>query len=564
MNQRWATPGFFALLGWLFYVASKGAYKGFFSADDLDNLAWTRYADLTGFLTGLVSPWFYESNFRPVGHFYFWALGRVAGLDFRPYVAVLHLLHLANLGLLWALLGRLSFSWAARAAGVVFFAFHMAVFDAYWKPMYVFDVACAAFSLLSVLLWIDRRRWMSLLSFWLAYKSKELAVAVPFILVGYEYLLGSFPVRSLVRSLAWHLAGGAWFAGQALLAQGGRGGDYGLRLTPLTLWQTADYYASQVLLIRHAGFGLALLPLWVRDRRLWWGLLAGALWLGPMLLVPGRRFGAYLYLPLAGLAVALAALTERVGWKWIAAPMAIWLGFNYAEMREKRRAALAEAEESSAYVHSLADLARNGKDIDTILIDSAPAALRRWGVEGALRYTFNRDDLTLIYLEDSDRKQPPAGATLAMLSWDAPLKKLYTLRRTAAAGDAAYVEMTRLTPVWQLTRGWYQREGNYRWTMPQAEARMRRPAGANEFQVTVNIGPDYIRAVGKATLTVRVGGVELGSRTFTRNGWLTERFAIAPGTEGNVDVEFNVDPPFRPANGDPRPLGIPIAAFGFR
>ena len=86
MNKRWATPGFFAVLGWLFYVAGKGAYKGFFSADDLDNLAWTRHAELSGFLTGLVTPQFYAFNFRPVGHFYFWALGRMAGLDFRPYI----------------------------------------------------------------------------------------------------------------------------------------------------------------------------------------------------------------------------------------------------------------------------------------------------------------------------------------------------------------------------------------------------------------------------------------------------------------------------------------------
>jgi hypothetical protein len=560
MNKRWATPLFFALVVWLFYVASKGAYKGFFSADDLDNLAWTRHAEITSFLTGLVTPQFFSSNFRPVGHFYFWLLGRMAGLDFRPYVAVIHVLHLGNLALLWMLLGKLSFTWAARAIGVLFFAFHMAVFDAYWKPMYVFDVLCAVFSLLSVLLWIDKRRWLSLLCFWLAYKSKELAVAIPLILVAYEYFLGSLSLRAL----AWHLGGGAWFAVQALFSQGGRGGEYALRLTPLTLWQTVDFYASQVVLVRHAGFGLALLPVWVRERRLWWGLLAAALWLGPMLLVPGRLFGAYLYLPLAGLAIAMAALTEQFGWKWIAAPLAIWLVFNYAEMRNKRRATLAEAEETAAYVYSLSDLARIGKDIDTVLVDSAPAGLRRWGVEGALRYTLDRDDLELIFLEDSDHKEPRPDARLAMLSWDGPLKKLYTMQRTAALGDTPFVEMSRFTPVWQLGKGWYQREGNYRWTMPRAVAHVRRPAGSNEFQVTVNIGPDYIRAVGKVTLTVRMNGVELGSRTFTQNGWLTEKFSVPPGPEGNVDVEFLVDPPFRPKNGDPRALGIPIAAFGFR
>jgi hypothetical protein len=198
------------------------------------------------------------------------------------------------------------------------------------------------------------------------------------------------------------------------------------------------------------------------------------------------------------------------------------------------------------------------------LIDSAPAGLRRWGVAGAIRYTFDRHDLELIYLEDIDHKEPRQDATIAMLSWDGPSKKLYAIGRTAARADVPYVEMTRFTPVWQLGKGWYQREGNYRWTKPRAEARVRRPAGANEFQVTVNVGPGYIRAVGKVTLTVHVDGVSLGSRTFTQNGWLTEKFAMAPGAEGNVNVEFLVDPPFQPKNGDPRALGIPIAAFGFR
>lgn len=560
MRPRWATPALFVIIAWLFYVSSKGAYKGFFSADDLDNLAWTRHAELSSFLTGLLTPQFYTTNFRPIGHFYFWTLGRLAGLDFRPYVAVVHVLHLLNIGLLWTLSGRLRFVWPARVAAVLFFAFHMAVFDAYWKPMYVFDVLCALFSLLSVILWIDKRRWLSLLAFWFAYKSKELAVAIPFILAAYEYWLGSFSLRALGA----HLAGAAIFTVQALFAQGGRGGDYGLRLTPLTFWQTLDFYASRILLVPHAGFGLLVLPVWLRDRRLWWGLTAAALWLAPMLMVPGRLFGAYLYLPLAGLALAVAALAERYGWKWIAAPLALWLGFNYAQMRDLRRATLAEADETAAYVFSLADLAKNGKDINTLLIDSAPAGLRRWGIEGAIRYTFDREDIELIYLEDADHKQPRPDATLAMLSWDGPIKKLYSLRRTAALGDAAYVEMTRLTPVWQLGAGWYQRENNFRWTMPKARATVRRPENANEFQVTVNVGPDYIKAIGKVTLAVKVAGNDLGSRTFTQNGWITEKFAIPPGPAGNVDVEFAVDPPFRPANGDPRPLGLPIGAFGFR
>lgn len=561
MNKRWTTPLFFLVLIWLFYVASKGAYKGFFSADDLDNLAWTRHADLSSFLTGLLTPLFSAANFRPVGHFYFWALGHAFGLDFRPYVAVLHLLHLANLGLLWALLSRLQFAWPARAVGVVFFAFHMAVFDAYWKPMYIFDVSCAFFSLLSVLLWLGQRPWLSLLSFWFAYKSKELAVAIPAILAAYELLLGSFSFRALSA----HIAGGAWFIGQALFAQSGRtGGEYAIRLTPLTLWQTADYYASQILLVPHAGFGLLFLPAWLRDRRLWWGLLAALLWLGPMFAVPGRTFGAYLYLPLAGLAVAMAAVTERAGWKWIALPMTIWLVFNYAEMRNKRRATLAEAEESSTFVRSLSQVARNARETDTILLDGVPDSLQSWGIQGAIRYAFDRDDLTIINLRDTDHPLPGPNANIVMLSWDASVRRLFSVRRTKEAGDVTYMEMTRLTPVWLLGEGWYQWEGNFRWTKPRAFAAIRRPEDAKHFSVTVNIGPGYIQAVRKSTLTVLLNGVELGSRTFTEQGWRTETFNLPDAPPGPANVEFRVDPPFIPSSADPRPLGIPIGGFGFR
>jgi hypothetical protein len=559
MMPRWATPALFVVIAWLFYIAGKGAYEGFFSGDDLDNLAWTRHTPLSTFLTGLFTPQFFESNFRPVGHFYFWSLGRLAALDFRPYVAVLHALHLFNLTLLWRLLASLSFAWPTRALAVVFFAFHMAVFDAYWKPMYIFDVLCALFSLLTVNLWLGGRPWSSFLAFWLAYKSKELAVALPAVLALYELWLGGRNLRPLLPQAA----GAALFSIQALFAQGGRTGDYGVRLTPLTLWQTVDYYASQVFLLRHAGFALVVLPAWIRDRRLWWGLAAAALWLAPMFLVPGRRYGAYLYLPLAGLTVAFAAVTERYGWKWLAAPLALWLAFNYSEMRQRRRATIAEADENRAYVHALADFARHNPDVDTVLFDTKPALLPRWGAEGAVRYGFARLDQRLIHLEDLDPRNPPPG-NLALLSWDAPARELHALRRDAAEGDASFIEMRRLAPVWQLTKGWYPREGAYRWTAPQALARLHRPPGASLFEVTCNIGPDYIRAIGRVTLTVRVNGVELGARTFTRQGWITESFPLPGGSPGPAVIEFSVDPPFRPSNGDPRPLGIPIGAFGFR
>ena len=90
-----------------------------------------------------------------MGHYYFHAVEELAGLKFPPYVAVLHALHLLNVWLLWLVMRRLGAAPFAAAAACLFFGLHMALFDDVWKPMYVFDVLCATFCLLS--LWAGRR-----------------------------------------------------------------------------------------------------------------------------------------------------------------------------------------------------------------------------------------------------------------------------------------------------------------------------------------------------------------------------------------------------------------------
>ena len=52
------------------------------------------------------------------------------------------------------------------------------------------------------------------------------------------------------------------------------------------------------------------LPAFARDRRVLLGVLAFCILIVPMLLLPGRLFGAYLYVPLIGVALCVAALAE--------------------------------------------------------------------------------------------------------------------------------------------------------------------------------------------------------------------------------------------------------------
>ena len=130
----------------LFLTVNRDAYRGYFQDDEIDNLSWAPYLSTMDFVKGALTPRFQPNNFRPVGHYYFHAAEQLFGLDFPKYVAVIHAIHLVNVWLLWLLARRLGAKPFAAGAACAFFAFHMALFDNFWKPMYVFDILCAAFA----------------------------------------------------------------------------------------------------------------------------------------------------------------------------------------------------------------------------------------------------------------------------------------------------------------------------------------------------------------------------------------------------------------------------------
>jgi hypothetical protein len=294
----------------LFLIANRGAYEGYFQDDELDTLAWTPFTPLATFARDALSPRLSPVNFRPVGHMYFRVLGAAAGLRFPWYVAGIHVLHFVNLWLLYLLARRMEADRVTSAAAAVFFAFHMALFDAYWKPMYVFDVLCALFSLLSIHAWIRRRWLISFLCFWLAFKSKEVAVMLPAVLACYEYWLGERKWKPLVGFLATSLMLGL----QGLFLNRGAENAYSLHFTPASLWGAIRFYSSQVLLAPYAGLALLALPFVIRRKRVWFGMAMAILTLIPMLLLTNRLYSAYLYVPIAGLAMAFPPIeTRRAG-----------------------------------------------------------------------------------------------------------------------------------------------------------------------------------------------------------------------------------------------------------
>jgi hypothetical protein len=536
----------------LFLIANRGAYKGYFDDDSLDNLGLSRELSVTDFTTGLLTPHFYSNNFRPVGHLFFRVLGQTAGLQFPPYIFVLHAIHLLNVCLLYLLLRRLGLEMFGASAGALLFAFHMAVFDVFWKPMYVFDLLCGCFCLASLLLYLHGRWILSLLAFWLAYRAKEVAIMLPVVLAAYELTLGK---RRWPRPIPF-FAISAWFGFQALLNNQHRQNDYTLRFDPAGLWKSISFYSSEIFLLPYLGLAVLLLFL-LKDRRIWFGLATFCLLLVPMLLLPGRLFAAYLYVPLIGLAIAFAPIATRLNPALVALFFAVWLPWNYANLRWQRKAVLAQADLNRAYVTSLAKFSREVPPPDTFIYNGGPitpaAAL------GAIRVLYPARAFRFCAIDDPDARTALQSRSLAILNWDSGAQLIHPVVRTPETSDVSYIKMNPNTPVWQLENGWYEADGAFRWTQPSATARLERPAGATQFELRVNVGPVYIQTIHRSHLEVAINGARIGEHDFTQQGWQTVTWQVPPGPPGPVEVSLHVSPAFSSG----RPLGLAIGGLGF-
>ena len=550
--NRWIGLGLFLLLAVLFLRANHGAARGFFQGDELDNIGWTPQLPLSAYAADLINPIYNGRNFRPVGHLYFRILSRTAGLDFSKYLPPLHLLHLLNVWLLWLLLRRLGLTAYAASAGVLFFAFHMAVFDLYWKPMYAFDLFCATFCLASLLAWIGRRRVLAFLAFWMAYKSKELAVMLPAVLAGYEYWLGERRAKPLIPFFAVSLS----FGLQGIFLNPNSHNAYAFDFTPAALAESIKYYSGALFGLPFAGLLLLPLAAFGRDRRLWLGVAMAVVFFVPLAVLPGRQSSAYWYVPLTGAALALGALAQaRHGWI-VVVGLACWLPWNYAALRDYRDRKLADDAVVRQYIGQLQTAAPALASMPVFLYRGLPASLPPWGLGGALRFLLPNGNFNIYPFS-----APPAMALLsnpaaAVLTWDAPSRKLWI------AQEATYITMDDLTPVWQLTNGWYALEKGFRWTAPCATARLYRAPRADQFEAVLNVGSQALGAKGYAESSVRLNGAPLGSIHLTETGIRTVRWPLPPGPPGNVEIEFSTDTPSQ-SRGDPRILGTAIVSFGF-
>lgn len=540
----------------LFVIANRGAYRGYFSGDDLDSLGWAQWVGVRDLAIALVSPFMRSSNFRAVGHLMYVVLGHTAGLNFPVYVFYIQALHVITVVLLWFLLRRLQFSDFQASIGAFLFGFNMAVFDIYWKPMYDFDLLCGLFSIVTIWLYINNRWILALVTFCLAYKSKEIAVMLPFVVLAYEYLLGE---KRWKRVLPMGVIG-AFLIVQAIIYNAGRHNDYTFVFSPGALGQTIEFYSSALFFLPYAGLVLLVVPIVSKDRRAWFGLCVFLLFLAPLLFLPGRLFSAYVYTPLIGLSILGAWLAR---FPVIAAIVVLlWIPWNYREMRIDRNAALASADDNRRYVTTLAAFHNAHGPTRAYVLDQFPASLNDYGAKGAV-YFFD-PDASIHQADDPDIRKALQQDSIAVLHWDGVFHRLLITNREPTTTDAAYIAINAQTPIWQLEDGWYGAEGVFRWTAPHATAVIQCPPAARLFELRAIVNDELIARDKEIHLHVSLNGVLLEQRTVTDKGVYTFTWAVPPRIKGKTAVDLRVDPPYDPYPDHSHPLGIAVTGFGFK
>lgn len=544
----------------LFSIANRGAYKSYFQADSIDNLALAQSLSARDLLQPLLVPKVFFNNFRPVGMLFFKLMGQWFGLWFPPYVVVLQLLHILNAVLVVWLLRRLKLPLAAACVGALFFGVHMALFSVHWEPMYVFDLLCGSLCLLSLIAYIDGRWIVSFLLFWLAYRAKEIAVMLPVILATYELLLGGRRWKRLAPFFALALVVG----GQALLNNAARQSDYTLHFDLVSIWQCLTFYSGPIFLVPYAGFAILALPWLVRDRRLWFGVACFCALLVPMLLLPGRLANAYLYVPLTGLAISVGVLAQRQPKAVIAALLLVWIPWNFVNLRRFRNTELARADAARVYVANVIKAAERYPSIDTYIYHDLPMSW--YVIPAVVRLVHHKsEDVKALRVDDGAALAALQSPSLVLLDWEPtpPPGSVVTLAHTPETPDLSFIKLDRSTPLWQLERGFDLGDrGPYRWMGPSAVARLSRPAGAKHFELTVNATDALFKYVPRSHLRVLIDGRVIGERDFDHEAVEVLRWNLDPAPSGTARVDFEVQPGFRV---DPQGelFGLNIGGFGF-
>jgi hypothetical protein len=331
-----------AVILYFLWFTAGGLSAGIYQ-DDLMNLwrGWQRpWSDLLldHFLFFRPTP-----VYRPLGAFFYKTFYGLFGLAPLPYRLFCFALLIANIGLVYRLCLRLTLSPSASLLAAVLHAYHIRCAWIYFSSGICFDILCFFFYF-STLLWYLRireqagwRDWLVLAALHVAaLNCKEMAVTIPIAIAAYEW----FVRRTRPGAVVWCgvLASAAFVFGR-VLAPGGvsTSGLYQTSYTAGAALEAYRFYLGEYLLLGAGlpGWGaILILALWLaagwRNPLLRVGWVLFAVGMLPIAFIPVRGLDAA-YIPLAGIAISLAAVFPSRAPAWTALIAAAILGAIYGK-----------------------------------------------------------------------------------------------------------------------------------------------------------------------------------------------------------------------------------------
>ena len=310
-----------AVAAWFLGHAWKGLFI-YFQGDDMYNLyqAWTTPAWKL-LLANLIP---FTSVYRPLGAAVYRVLFATAGWNPLAFRVVVYALFLANIFLVYRVARLLTESPGIALLSAFLFSYHHRLIDLYINNGASYDVLCATFFLLALIAYLQARPVLFLICYVLALNSKEMAAALPLILLAYDGIyrrrLGSWAVwASLVLTAAAFVMKTSAASAFASVP------DYTLHLTARQFFLTTrpelsnlfflreELNTTEAVLIFALIWGIAIAA---RSKPLLFAAAFVTLAPLPINFIAYRGFFV-MYIPLAGWAMFIAtALVEGFDWLW--------------------------------------------------------------------------------------------------------------------------------------------------------------------------------------------------------------------------------------------------------
>ena len=304
----------------LWILAGDGLWAGLFP-DEMMNIYGYWHQPWPHLLRNLVTFW--NGEYRPLGGLFYRPLFELFAFNPLPYRLICFGLLTLNLALAYRIALCLSGSILTAAIAAWLFAYHAYLSDLYYSSATIYDLLCFFFTAVTLLLYF---RWHAQLTvarlillaatYWLALNSKEMALALPLIILTYEIAqtrrdLGFFALSSLLAVLT--LIPRFW-GPAALAAQSGYHPQLSLVLPNLRhyfgmmLYQQGDAPLVVCLMIILAALAT---PFILKSPAT---TFAATLFLAApytILLIPPRSLYAF-YLPYFGLTLLIACWIVRI------------------------------------------------------------------------------------------------------------------------------------------------------------------------------------------------------------------------------------------------------------